>query len=404
MSFIKLGNNFKSKTLFNGLRSFASITTQQQQQLQKKASLELENGPTLKGKSFGANKSMCGELVFSTSQVGYPESMTDPSYKGQILVFTQPLIGNYGVPGNERDEFGILKFFESEKIHVNGIIVSNYSEKYSHWNAVKSLSEWCIEHNIPALSDVDTRALTKMLRDNGSSLGRINIGHEVVPFEDPNERNLVSEVSTKNVQVFNKGGDVVIGLIDCGVKNNIIRCLAKRGAEVHLYPWDTDLSKVEYDGLFISNGPGDPTSCQITIDNLKKQIMEKDPAPIFGICMGNLLLGLSTGAQSYKLKHGNRGHNQPALNLTTGVGVITSQNHGFAIKEDTLPSDWVPYFRNINDGSNEGIRHVSKPISSVQFHPESMGGPQDSEYLFDLFLQKVRAYKAFEVKEEAIQA
>lgn len=207
---------------------------------------------------------------------------------------------------------------------------------------------------------------------------------------------MVAEVSTKKVQVFNKGGDVVIGLLDCGVKNNIIRSLAERGAEVHLLPWDHDLSSSQFDGLFITNGPGDPAMCGPTVENLKKLINKVDTPPIFGICMGNLLLGLAAGASSYKLKHGNRGHNQPALNLVTGKGVITSQNHGYAINEATLPPTWKPYFRNVNDGSNEGLIHTKKPISSVQFHPEYMGGPEDSKYLFDLFLKQVREHKGAE--------
>lgn len=206
---------------------------------------------------------------------------------------------------------------------------------------------------------------------------------------------MVAEVSTKTVEVFNKGGEYVVGLLDCGVKNNIIRSLAKRGAEVHLLPWDFDVSKPgHFDGIFITNGPGDPAKCGPTVENLRKLINKKEPPPTFGICMGNLLLGLAAGATSYKLKHGNRGHNQPALNLVTGKGVITSQNHGYAINESTLPATWKPYFRNVNDGSNEGLIHTEKPISSVQFHPEFMGGPEDSEYLFDLFMAQVKQHKA----------
>lgn len=359
----------------------------------RKAQLELATGEKFNATSFGAERSLSGELVFTTSLVGYPESMTDPSYRGQILVFTQPLIGNYGVPGDDKDEFGISKYFESDGIQVEGIIVSNYAAKYSHWTAVESLGEWCQRYNVPALSDIDTRALTKLLRVKGSSMGRITFGDDLVPFENPNKKNLVAEVSTKEIKVFNKGGSFKVGLLDCGVKNNIIRCLAKRGAEVHLLPWDTDLLKHQFDGIFLSNGPGDPSTCTTAVNNLKALLESTSSTPIFGICMGNLLLGLAAGGQSYKLKHGNRGHNQPAMNLVTGKGVITSQNHGYAIRPESLPPAWRPFFVNVNDGSNEGLIHSVKPISSVQFHPEFMGGPQDSEYLFDSFMEQVKQYK-----------
>jgi len=391
---ITLSKILSKKTTFNALLSGVNCARHLATTFKNPGvSLELKDGQQFTAKSFGAEKPTSGELVFTTSLVGYPESMTDPSYRGQILVFTQPLIGNYGVPGTDVDQCGLLKYFESDKIQVSGIVVSNYSAKYSHWNAVESLASWCRRFDIPALTEVDTRALTKLLREKGSTIGRVNFGNNLVSFQDPNKKNLVAEVSTKTVQVFNKGGDVVIGLIDCGIKNNIIRCLASRGAEVRLLPWDADLSKEKYDGLFISNGPGDPSTCGTTIDNLKKEFAKKDLKPIFGICMGNLLMGLAAGGKSYKLKFGNRGHNQPALNLVSGKGVITSQNHGYAIQEDSLPSTWKPYFRNVNDGSNEGLAHTSKPFSSVQFHPEYMGGPQDSEFLFDSFLHQVRAHK-----------
>ena len=358
----------------------------------KPASLLLQNGIEFRGSSFGSLKSQSGEVVFTTSLVGYPESMTDPSYRGQILVFTQPLIGNYGVPAATKDRFGLFKHFESEKIQVSGIVVSNYSVKYSHWNAVQSLASWCHGQQIPAIMNVDTRALTQMLRDQGSTLGQIAVDGNQVPFTDPNHRNLVAEVSTSTVKVYNRGGDVKIALIDCGVKQNIIRCLAQRGAEVHLVPHDYDVSKhSEYDGIFISNGPGNPAYCTETVRNIRK--LYKQHRPIFGICMGNLLMGEAAGISSYKLQFGNRSHNQPAVNQETGLGVITSQNHGFALDDEVLPAGWKKYFVNINDGSNEGIMHMSKPFRSVQFHPEAKGGPQDTYSLFDTFLADVRTYQ-----------
>jgi carbamoyl-phosphate synthase small subunit len=369
------------------------------------ATFRLKTGQTFKAVSFGAplKESVSGEVVFTTSLVGYPESMSDPSYRGQILVFTQPLIGNYGVPAMDKDEFGLFKHFESEKIHVKGIIVTDYAKKYSHWNAVESLGEWCARNNVPALSGVDTRAVVTLLREQGSTLGEIIIGDAkpAKELEDPNKRNLVAEVSVKSKKIYNKGGDVKIALIDCGAKQNIIRCLAKRGAEVHLVPWNHDVTKdsTHYDGIFISNGPGNPSYCEETIMNLRKLLIRESskpvPTPNFGICMGNLLLGAAAGFETYKLPYGNRGHNQPAINLITNQCVITSQNHGFAIKdgEKDMVEGWEKYFVNANDGSNEGIRHKTLPFASVQYHPEAKAGPQDTEYLFEEYLDTVRESK-----------
>ncbi|KAI9208180.1 small subunit of carbamoyl-phosphate synthase [Polychytrium aggregatum] len=374
------------------------------------ATLKLQSGETFKATSFGAplvNSPISGEVVFTTSVVGYPESMTDPSYRGQILVFTQPLVGNYGVPAPSRDEFGLLKHFESEGIQVKGIIVNDYAAKYSHWNAIESLGQWCARHNVPALSGVDTRQVVTLLRERGTTLGRITIGGDkgdaaaaaVVEsfYEDPSKTNLIAEVSTKTHTIYNYGGDVRIGLIDCGVKHNIIRHLTKRGAQVHVVPWDYDLSSDNFDGIFISNGPGNPLHATKTVETLRKIMSaenNKAPTPVFGICMGNQIMGMAAGFPIYKLPYGNRGHNQPALNLVTGKCVITSQNHGYALQDSAPVQDWLPYFRNANDGSNEGIRHSSLPYSAVQFHPEAMGGPQDTEYLFQDFIDQVRHYKA----------
>jgi carbamoyl-phosphate synthase small subunit len=365
------------------------------------ASLKLKSGQIITGTSFGAPKSVFGEAVFTTSLVGYNESMTDPSYRGQILVFTQPLIGNYGVPSTERDMYGLLKHFESDRIQVQGIIVNDYATRYSHWNAVESLAEWCSRHGVPAISGVDTRAVTHLLREQGSTLAKIAVGEEALDgnldyhFVDPNLRNLVAEVSTKANVHYNDEGDVKIAVIDCGVKQNIIRCLAERGAAVTVLPWDVEFSHVadQYDGLFISNGPGNPMMCEKIVRNLKVTL-DTYQRPIFGICMGNLLLGMAAGLRPYKLPYGNRGHNQPAINQMDGRCVITSQNHGYALGDSIMPAGWSKFFVNANDRSNEGIRHVSRPICSVQFHPEAKGGPQDTEYLFAHFLNQVRAGKA----------
>eukprot|EP01137_Pigoraptor_chileana_P007484 Opistho-2@53146 len=361
----------------------------------KHMTIELDDGRTLKGISFGAEKPISGELVFSTAMVGYPESLTDPSYRGQILVLTHPLVGNYGVPSDkEVDRFGIPTHFESNKIQVAGLVVADYAPEYSHWTATRSLSEWLKEHKIPAISGIDTRELTKICRERGTVLGRIlpeGVTASSVPMDNPNLRNLVSEVSCKEPKTYNRGGDVKIVAVDCGIKNNIVRMLAEQGAEVKVVPWDHDLASESYDGLFISNGPGDPSRAQTLIANVKRAL--DGDRPIFGICMGNQILGMAAGLSTYKMKYGNRGHNQPAVNQQTGACLITSQNHGFALDAKGLPAGWEQYFVNANDGTNEGLVHSTKPFSSVQFHPEATGGPRDSTYLFGDFVSTVRAAK-----------
>ncbi|KAI9316347.1 small subunit of carbamoyl-phosphate synthase [Dichotomocladium elegans] len=373
------------------------------QKQQPTATLTLKSGQTFTGVSFGAEKNVSGEAVFTTSLVGYPESMTDPSYTGQILVFTQPLIGNYGVPGQVKDEFGLLKYFESDKIQVAGIVVNDYATRYSHWTAVESLGSWCKREGIPAISGIDTRAIVHILREQGSTLA--HIGHtnnkKDVTFVDPNAKNLVAQVSTKVPLEYNPHGKFKIAVIDCGVKQNILRCLAKNGAQITVLPYDYDITQADadtFDGLFISNGPGSPSMCTSTVANLQKA-MATFKKPIFGICMGNLLLGMAAGLKVYKLPFGNRGHNQPALHVPTAQCYITSQNHGYALDDRAMPKGWKKLFVNANDGSNEGIYHETLPIFSVQFHPEAKGGPQDTEYLFKEFLDLVRDTKSANVVE-----
>jgi carbamoyl-phosphate synthase small subunit len=364
------------------------------------ATLTIRDGPVFHGKAFGANANISGEAVFTTSLVGYPESMTDPSYRGQILVFTQPLIGNYGVPSSERDEYSLLKYFESPHIQCAGVVVADVAERYSHWTAVESLSDWCAREGVPAISGVDTRAIVTYLREQGSSLARISIGDEYdadedESFIDPGQINLVKHVSTKApFMVQSPNADLHVALIDCGVKENILRSLVSRGASVTVVPYNYPIHKVasNFDGVFISNGPGDPTHCQETVYNLRC-LMETSPAPVMGICLGHQLLALALGARTIKLKYGNRAHNIPALDLTTGQCHITSQNHGYAVDASTLPSEFKEYFVNLNDGSNEGMHHVSRPIFSTQFHPEAKGGPMDSAFLFDKYVNDVRAFK-----------
>lgn len=327
----------------------------------ERATLTIRNGPIFHGTSFGARSNISGEAVFTTSLVGYPESMTDPSYRGQILVFTQPLIGNYGVPGSIRDEFGLLKYFESPHIQPCGVVVADVAEQYSHWTAVESLGQWCAREGVPAITGVDTRAIVTYLREQGSSLARLTIGEEYdqdedEAFIDPEQINLVRRVSTKapfHVSAPNPVAHVAV--IDCGVKENILRSLVSRGASITVFPHNYPVHKVahHFDGIFISNGPGDPTHCQDTVYHLK-QVMDSSQIPIFGICLGHQLLALAAGAKTIKLKYGNRAHNIPALDLTTGRCHITSQNHGYAVDISTLPKEWKPYFTNLNDNSNEG--------------------------------------------------
>jgi carbamoyl-phosphate synthase small subunit len=282
------------------------------------------------------------------------------------------------------------KFFESYAMHISGLIVSGYTSDYSHWNAEKSLSDWLKEFEIPALYGIDTRELTKILREEGTMLGKIIIGNQDVNLYDPNLVNLVEEVSIKEKKVYGNGKYRIL-LIDCGVKYNIIRNLLAREATVILVPWDYDFSNEKYDGLFISNGPGDPKLCDVTISNLRKAL--KQDIPIYGICLGNQLLGLAAGANTYKLKYGHRSHNQPVLLVDSNKAYITSQNHGFAIDSSTLPADWEPLFINLNDQTNEGMKHKHKPFFSTQFHPEASSGPTDTEFLFDQFMELVARFK-----------
>lgn len=370
-----------------------------------RATLTIKDGPVFNGYSFGANRNVSGEAVFTTSLVGYPESMTDPSYRGQILCFTQPLIGNYGVPSSTaKDQFNLLKYMESPKVQCIGIVVADAALEYSHWTAVESLQQWCKRSGVAAITGVDTRQLVSYLRDKGSSLGRITIGEEYdadedAAFEDPGAINLVHKVTTKAPfhiacpPQYSKG--IHIAVLDCGAKENILRCLVERGASLTVFPYDYPIDKIanKFDGIFISNGPGDPTHCSTTVNNLKKIITNHQDLPIFGICLGHQLLALASGAKTIKLKYGNRAHNIPAIDLITGNCHITSQNHGYAVDANTLSENWQPYFTNLNDLSNEGMIHKYQPIFSTQFHPEAKGGPLDTSFLFDKFFDNINDYK-----------
>ena len=343
------------------------------------------------GKSFGYEEAVSGEVVFNTAMVGYPESLTDPSYEGQMLVMTYPLIGNYGVPPFTIEDNGIPKFMESDRIHVSALIVSDYTENFSHWNAVESLSEWLKKEKVPGITGIDTRELTKELRSHGVMMGSIIFNDEPnnIPKANYENVNFVEKVSTKEIIHYNKAGNKKVVLVDCGVKANIIRELIKRDIEVIRVPWDYDYTSLNFDGVFISNGPGNPDICKKTVEVLQKQ-MQISSKPICGICMGNQILAKAANASIYKLKYGNRGHNQPVQQFKTNKCYITSQNHGYAVDAKTLNNDWEEYFINMNDGSNEGIRHKTKPWFSVQFHPEASSGPTDTEFIFDNFVESLK--------------
>ena len=356
-----------------------------------KATLILDDGSIFEGTSFGAEKDVAGEVVFNTAMTGYPESLTAPSYAGQLMALTYPLVGNYGVPPFSTEKNGIPSFMESAKIHADVIIVSDYSEDFSHWNAVESLGDWLKREGVPGITGIDTRALTKKLREHGVMMGKLIIG-EVEEGKQPaagnyEEINYVDRVSCKEVLTYGESqGEAKkrVVLVDCGVKANIIRCLLKRNVTVIRVPWNYDFNGMDYDGLFISNGPGDPDTCDAAVQNIRKAL--QGDKPICGICMGNQLLAKAGGASIYKLKYGHRSHNQPVRMVGTEKCFVTSQNHGYAVDNDTLGDDWEPLFINMNDGTNEGIRHKTKPFFSAQFHPEACSGPTDTEFIFDRFV------------------
>eukprot|EP00435_Cladocopium_sp_Y103_P016518 s1743_g4.t1 len=354
--------------------------------------LRLQSGECWRGWNFGAKRSVAGEVVFCTAMMGYPESLTDPSFAGQILVLTYPLVGNYGVPPDENDELGIPRYFEGSKIFPVAVVVSEYSFVASHYSAVKSLSQWLEEHKVPGIFGVDTRAITKRLRMEGSALGAVVMGSDSAPaWVDPNVRNLVAEVSVSSPKLYvppkdddGDGSDAPLVIaVDCGMKFNIVRFF--------VYYLRVRLKESEeFDGLFISNGPGDPEKCDATVKCLQQVMKDRPRLPIFGICLGHQLLSLAAGCKTYKMKFGNRGVNQPCIDLRTGRCYITSQNHGFAVDDSNLPEGWHSLFVNANDGSNEGIAHKEKPWLSVQFHPEACCGPVDTAFLFDEFLRILR--------------
>jgi carbamoyl-phosphate synthase small subunit len=376
------------------------------------ARLVLEDGSEYAGWSLGKARSQAGEVVFTTGMTGYPQSLTDPSFRGQILVSTYPLVGNYGIPVKPKtgepflDEYGIPVHFESERIQVAGFVVAEACTEPSHFASGASLPVWLEKNNIPGIYGIDTRALTCRLREHGVMQGKILVeGTRDITLDSGIIPHPVAEVSPTEARVYEPavpetavpepGKRLRIALIDCGMKANILRCLLARNVELVRLPWNHDLSGIGYDGLFLSNGPGDPKACGKTIATVRRAF--DTGKPIFGICLGIQIMALAAGADTYKLAYGHRGQNQPCVEMDgneAGRCYITSQNHGYAVRAETLPKGWEPWFVNANDGTIEGIRSLQGPFSAVQFHPEGCPGPRDTEFLLDRFLEQVRRMRS----------
>ncbi|WP_185855820.1 glutamine-hydrolyzing carbamoyl-phosphate synthase small subunit [Blattabacterium cuenoti] len=355
------------------------------------AKLILEDGTKYEAYHFGAPVSSSGEVVFNTAMTGYTESLTDPSYKGQILTYTYPIIGNYGIPFSFNKE-SIHEFYESDKIQVSGLIISYYSNRPYHWNMFCTLSDWLLENGVPGLYGVDTRLIAQKLRKKGGAmLGKILMDKEKedIPFYDPNQDNLSEKVSIHEKIIYGNGKYKIL-LVDFGLKNNILRCLLRRNCSIIRVPWDYDYTKEkeEYNGIVLSNGPGNPKIYEKPISYIRMALRKEHP--IFGICLGNQLLGIAAGGDTYKLTYAHRGHNQPVLSLETGKSFITSQNHGYGLDTKNISGKWKIFFKNLNDNTCEGLIHEKKPFFSVQFHPEASSGPKDTEFLFDLFLSFIK--------------
>lgn len=358
--------------------------------------LVLEDGTEMVGRSFGARGAVAGEVVFNTGMTGYVETLTDPSYKGQILVATYPLVGNYGVPP-PRTPGTLDPPYEATNIQVQGLVVQNYVDDYSHHAAARSLDSWLRQDGIPGIHGIDTRTLTRRLREHGTMRGWLIPSD--MSLEDAKRR---ADAIDMQSEVFHAvappepirydGGDLKILAVDVGMKDNIVRSLLKRGASVIRAPWHAQLAPLaaEADGIVIGNGPGDPKDLTTLVEQIR-QLLGSTRKPIFGICLGNQILTLAAGGDTYKLPYGHRGVNQPVQDLLTRRCFITSQNHGYAVRDEALPADWEPWFVNVNDGTNEGVRSRIAPFFSVQFHPEANPGPTDTGFLFDDYLRLVGA-------------
>jgi carbamoyl-phosphate synthase small subunit len=361
--------------------------------------LVLEDGTELEGRGFGAMRPVAGEVVFNTAMTGYVESLTDPSYRGQILVLTYPLAGNYGVPMPRRPR-SLDRPYESDRIQVQGLVVQSYVESHSHHAGKRSLGQWLMGENVPAVTGVDTRALTQKLREKGTMQGWLvpeNCSFESVKAsaDAVDMRQDVFRLVAPNEPIVHGSGDRHILLVDAGAKDNLVRSLLDRGAKITRAPWHADVVALARtaDGVLLGNGPGDPKDLSALIDKVRV-LLGGYEKPIFGVCLGNQILALAAGGDTGKLPYGHRGVNQPVQDLLTRRCFITSQNHGYAVKDDSLPGDWEPWFVNLNDGTNEGIRAKHRPYFSVQFHPEASPGPRDTNFLFDDFLRVVGAMRS----------
>ena len=368
----------------------------------KQARLVLEDGSEYSGFCFGKARSQAGEVVFYTGMSGYPQFLTDPGFHGQILVTTYPMMGNGGVPVKPKtgepilDEQGIPVYFESPQIQVSGLVVSEVCDKPSHYSSSSTLSEWFEKNNIPGIYGIDTRSLVKRLRENGTMQGKILVeGSREVTMDSGSFSNPVTEVSCEEVKTYlppeiQKGSALKIAIIDCGVKAGLLRCLLSRNIEIIRLPWNHNL-EVEYDGLLLSNGPGDPKACGKTIAAVRQAFDRKKP--VFGTGLGSNIIALAAGGDTYKLPFGHRGQNQPCAETGGNRCYVTSQNHGYAIRSESLPRGWAPWFTNANDNTVEGIRSSSLPFQAVQFQCEGCPGPRDTEFFIDKFIEQVKEAK-----------
>lgn len=374
----------------------------------------LDDGSSYSGIGFGYPTDSAGEVVFNTGMVGYTETLTDPSYRGQILCITYPLIGNYGVPSNRiTDPFGLPKYFESDNIQVKGLLIHNLSVAASHWTCIKTLDQWMYEERIPGIYGIDTRELTKKLRVRGVMTGAMSVSSnrvadrsklfELMDSENYNDRNFMTEVSVHRVRQYGNDKKECIVLVDTGTKYSIIRNILRSGYKAVVLPWDSNFEEImKYNpaGVIISNGPGDPAHCQETIRTATKLI--DTSTPTLGICLGNQILALAAGAKTFKLKFGHRAQNKPCKDLNNGQTYITTQNHGYGISPESLDgSGFRIWFSNIDDTTVEGIEHNEKPIVAVQFHPEASPGPYDCTFVFDRFWELIKNRDNFVRRHES---